>query len=193
MAETTLSALIAGLAGLFGAIIGGCIASINTWTQIKHQKEDAQIARFVKAREIYLLPLREALSKYMSNIIKGYTAFTVYNEEKEREADPKTLSSALGMYLKTLDVGAKLMEQIEALSWQSSDTRLLEMISDLKDKQFEIGNDVVNKAKELTKRAQYRPGELKNFVSEFNIVISNQSNRLIPINKRIEELLCGME
>src|SRR4030042_5507642 len=111
MSDITLGATIAGLSALIGALIGGGIASINNWTQIKHQREDALISRRIKARESYLFPLREALSNYLNNNIRGITAYAVLKEMERKGFKPEERTEAFKTWTASLEAGTQIMEQ----------------------------------------------------------------------------------
>src|SRR4030042_6207838 len=116
MSDITLGATIAGLSALIGALIGGGIASINNWTQIKHQREDALISRRIKARESYLFPLREALSNYINNNIRGAAAYRTLQDLQKRKFDRSEQIPSFKTMTDCLDVGGQIMEQIENLA-----------------------------------------------------------------------------
>ena len=67
--------VIGAIIGIIGVIIGGILISINRWIQMKHQGKEAGKERRIKAREGYLSPLRQALSKYMYMSVKGVAAY----------------------------------------------------------------------------------------------------------------------
>ena len=192
MSDVTLSAVIAGITGLFGALIGGNIVSINNWIQVKTQTREAKISRLIKSRETYLLPLRESLSKYMSISMKGFQAYAVLMEMQAQGVEGKDRITSFKTTMDSLDATAQIMEQIEALSWQSSDDKLHKMILDLKNKQPEVEITVRDQSKWIANIKDIPPEEWNARLSKLNSVISTQSQRLIPINKRIEDLLSGL-
>ena len=192
MSDVTLGTLIAGITGLLGALIGGGIASINNWIQVKSQTREAKIARLIKSRETYLLPLRESLSKYMSISMKGFQAYAVLMEMQAPGVEAKDRTTSFKTTTEASDAAAQIMEQIEALSWQSSDEELHRMILDIKNKQPEVEITVRDQSKWIANIKDIPPEEWNARLSKLNSVISTQSQLLIPINKRIEDLLSGL-
>ncbi len=83
-----MSDIVVGAAiGIIGVTIGGILTSINNWIQIRHQGKEAGKERRIRAREGYLIPLRQALSKYLSMSVRGVTAYTVIKELQEKGVD----------------------------------------------------------------------------------------------------------
>jgi Ni,Fe-hydrogenase I large subunit len=192
MSDITLGAIIAGLSGLLGALIGGAIASVNNWIQIKHQREDALISRRIKARESYLVPLREALSNYINNNIRGITAYAVLKEMERKKVEPEVRITAFKTMTASMDTGTQIMEQIENFAGQSPDAELRKMILDFKNQQVELEIIVKRNSKWLANITEINPEEWNAMLKEYNSIISTQRDRFIPINKRIEELLSGV-
>lgn len=191
MSDVILGALLAGLSGLFGVLIGGAIASVNSWIQIKSKTREAEISRRIKSRETYLISLRESLSKYLSISMKGYKAYGVFREMQAQGVEAKDSSTAFKTVTDTLDASGQIMEQIEALSMQSPNEELHRMILDIKNKQLEVEIILRNEAKWLANTKNIPSNEWNDRLLKLNTVISKQSQILIPINKRIESLLSG--
>jgi hypothetical protein len=192
MSDITLAAIIAGLSALIGASIGGGIASINNWIEIKHQRENALISRRIKVRESYLVPLREALSNYINNNIRGFAAYRTLQDLQKRNFDRSDQIPAFKTMTECLDASGQIMEQIENLAGQSADRSLRKMVLDFKNQQGDIEIIVKRNSNWLEKIDNSDPAEWNAMLKEYNSIIWAQRDRLIPINKRIEELLSGV-
>jgi hypothetical protein len=192
MSDITLGAIIAGLSALIGALIGGGIASINNWMQIKHKREDALLDRRIRDRERYLVPLREALSNYINNNIRGAAAYRTLQDLQKRKFDRSEQIPSFKTMTDCLDAGGQIMEQIENLAGQSPDCSLRKMILDFKNQQGDIEIIVKRNSNWLEKIENADPTEWNAMLKEYNSIIWAQRDRLIPINKGIEELLSGV-
>jgi len=189
-----MSDIVVGAAiGIVGVIIGGILTSINNWIQVKHQEKEARKERRVRAREGYLIPLRQALSKYMSISVKGITAYAVLKEMQEKGVEPKEQNKSFETMMDSLEAGSGVMSEIETLSGQTSDTILRKMILDIKNQQPEVESIVRYHSQWLANIKDIDPNRWNTLLQQYNSIVSSQLNRLVPINKRIEELLCGEE
>lgn len=183
--------VIGAIIGITGVIIGGILTSINNWVQIKHLEKEALIGRRIKAREGYLIPLRQALSKYMSMLVRGVTAYAVLEEMQEKGTEPEKQKEPFKTMMNSLEAASEVMKEIEMLSGQTSDASLSKMILDLKNQQPELELILKNYSKWFADLPNIDPIEWGKLLQQYNFIVSSQLNRLIPINKRIEELLCG--
>ncbi len=85
------------------------------------------------------------------------------------------------------------MDEIQILSGQTSDANLAAMILDIKNQRIELEPIVRRYSKWLVNVDLNKDIDWNALLRQYNSTISNQLSRLIPINKRIEELLCGEE
>ncbi len=177
--------------GIFGVIIGGLLTSINNWVQIKHKEKEGLIGRRIKAREGYLIPLRESLSKYMGNSIKGITAYAVLGELEAKTAEPEMRAKPFETMMASLETSSQVMEEIEYQSGQTDDTNLSKMILDFRNQQVDLETTLTSHSKWLANIAEIDPREWNELLQRYNSVVSSQRDRLIPINRRIQELLSG--
>lgn len=185
--------LIAQLGVIVGVITGGILTGAISFIQIRHQTKEARKDRRVRARESYLIPLRQALSKYMNMSFKGYSAYAVLKDMQEKGAEAEKQKEPFKTMMDSLDSTSVTMSEIEILSGQTSDTKLRKMILDIKNQQTEIEPIIRNYSKQFANIKDIAPANWNDFLRQYNTVVSDQLNRLIPINKRIEDLLCGEE
>lgn len=185
--------VVGAIIGIGGVIIGGILTSINNWVQIKHQEKEALIGRRAKAREGYLVPLREALSKYMSNSIKGVSAYAVLKEMQEKKMEPEMQTKSFETVMASLETGTQIMEEIDILSEQTHDTNLSKMMLDFKNQQIDLEITLRRHSKWFANRTEIDSQEWNKLLQKYNSVVSSQRDRLIPINRRIEELLSGQK
>ncbi len=183
--------IIVGVTGIVGVTVGGIVANIGSRTQLKHQEKEARIARLIKVREGYLIPLREALSKYMRESITGASAYGVVREMQEKGIERAAQHKVHETMMTSIETTAQLIKEIDNLSGQISDAKLSKMILDLRNKEGERELIVRRYSKWMANIADIEGGEWNALLNEYNSVISSQRSQLVPINKRIEELLSG--
>ena len=190
MSNIVQGALI-GIAGaIVGAIITAIIAYINTKSQLNLRIYEFQTDRLIKAREQVLMPLREAinLSLELSN---NYLILIVQMGEASKKEDKTKLKEAIKHWKEASGKLKEAKSNLEILIGQLSDTQLLQMIEEVKTAQEKEGEKVI----EVTVLA-HRPENmnietLKRLKGEFREVHNLTLNKLLPVNKRIEELLSG--
>ena len=177
--------------GIGGVIIGGILTSFNSWIQMKHQEREAGKERRIKAREGYLIPLRQALSKYMNMSVRGAAAYGVLKELEEKGVKPEDRLESFKTMMDSMEDTSESIKEIELLSSQTADTILRELILDIKNQQIEMEPIVKQYSKWFAHITEIPPSDWNDLLRKYNSMVSSQLNRLIPINKRIEELLCG--
>ena len=191
MSDIVLGAII----GVGGTIIGGALIGISSWmqlrVQLKHSEREALIGRRSKTRESYLIPLREALSKYIANAIKGISAYAVLKEMGKKKSEPELRMKPSETIMDSLEAGGQIMEQIDVLSGQTCDTDLSKMIEDFKQQQIDLEIELKPHAKLFANITEIDPQLWNSLLRQYNSAVSRQRQRLIPINRRIEELLSG--
>ena len=185
--------IVGAVIGIIGVIIGGILTSINNWIQIRHQGKEAGKERHIRAREGYLIPLRQALSKYMNMSVRGVTAYTVLKEMQEKGLEREEQKESFKTMMDSLKGGSEAMNEIEILSGQTSDANLRKMILDIKNHQPEVESILRHHSKWFANIKDIDPNSWNALLQQYNSIVSSQLNRLVPINKRIEELLCGEE
>lgn len=183
--------VIGATVGIIGVIIGGILTSVNTWIQIRHQGTEAGKERRIRAREAYLVPLRQALSKYINMSVRGVTAYTVLGELQEKGVERKDQMESFKTMMDSMKAEGECYDEIQILSGQTSDANLAKMILDIKNQRIELEPIVKRYSKWLANIKDIDPNDWNALLQQFNSIVSSQVSRLIPINKRIEELLCG--
>ncbi|MBI2832723.1 MAG: hypothetical protein HYX79_10755 [Chloroflexi bacterium] len=189
MSDTVVGAVIV----IIGVIIGGILTSINNWIQMRHQGKEARKERRIRAREGYLIPLRQVLSKYMNMSVRGYTAYTIFKEMQEKGEEREYQMDSFKKMMDFVKGASEAMNEIEIISGQTSDANLTKMVLDIKNQQPEVELIVRRYSKWFVNIKDIDPNDWKALQQQYNSIVSNQLNRLMPINKRIEELLCGEE
>jgi hypothetical protein len=191
MSDIVLGAIIGG--GF--AVIGGIVVGIINWKQLKdqlrHSEINALIDRRSKARESYLIPLREALSKYIANAIKGISAYAVLKEMERKKMELELRMKPYETIMDSFEAGGQIMDQIDILSGQICDIDLSKMIEDFKQQQIDLETELKPHAKLFANITDMDPKIWNSLLRQYNSAVSRQRHRLIPINKRIEQLLTG--
>jgi len=190
MSEIAQGALIMLGGTVLGALITAIIAYINTKSQLNLRIYELRTDRLIKARERVLIPLREAinLSLELSN---NYLILMVQMVEANKKEDKTELREAIKRWEEASDKSKEAKSNLEILIGQLSDSQLLQMIEEVKTAQEKESEKVI----EVTVLAHQPESmnietfkRLNRELREFhNITLS----KLLPLNKRIEELLSG--
>jgi hypothetical protein len=180
-----------GLIGVFvGAIVMGLISFINTRQQLTHGRERDRLDRFIRAKEAYLIPLRETIAEWVLYSRLEMVRWVVLKEEGLAKNDP-------GLYRKLYDDSMSVSKKQEELSRkldillsQVSDMNLYKQIESLKE-QTEQANlsiiPVVTLFRDIKDKIQ--PDQIAKAKEQSRILSDKIHNLLIPINQRIEILL----
>ena len=190
MSDIVQGALI-GIAGaIVGAIITAIIAYINTKSQLDFRIYELRTNNLIKAREKVLIPLREAMSQSLE-LANNYLILMVQMGEAAKKDDKTELREAIKRWEEASSKSKEVNSNFNILIDQLGDSQLLQMIEEVKTAQEEENGKVI----EVTVLA-HRPESmnietLKRLKSELKEVHNRTLYKLLPLNKKIEELLSG--
>jgi len=180
-----------GIAGaIVGAIITAIIAYINTKSQLDFRIYELRTNNLIKAREKVLIPLREAMSQSLE-LANNYLILMVQMGEAAKKDDKTELREAIKRWEEASSKSKEVNSNFNILIDQLGDSQLLQMIEEVKTAQEEENGKVI----EVTVLA-HRPESmnietLKRLKSELKEVHNRTLYKLLPLNKKIEELLSG--
>ena len=204
MSDFVQGALIGGAFAAIGSVITALITYYNTRRQIKGNLEQLSLRleqdtsekrqdRLVEARKTYLIPLRDIISRWSVELAKLPGLATSLSKLVQSSSD---ISSVTGsqIYRDSMEFTEKMrsMTQLhEVLIGQISDKKLLNMVMEVVKTQ---GEALVRRAEifdsiEMDKDFK----SLADAIDASNEILMNVQFKLVDINKRIEELLCGSE
>lgn len=206
--ETVSDIAQGALIGITGTMIGALITGIISYIiakqqinasrealnqQLKYKEQETLIDNLIKAREKVLIPLREAVSSSLV-LADNALVLTVQMQEANKKPDKKELSEAIQRWeeafhkAREADTGlAKLRYQISAshlgkiideviMSGEREDINIAELVIRAHElKGWDI--DISNKARSIT--------------DGLKVIRKRIFDKLLPVNRRIEELLSG--
>jgi len=187
---------IVGVGGTaLGSITTGIISHFNSKQQIKarleeidqqqdYSREQAEIERLIKHREPVLLHLREIMSKWVQ--LSGEAQrMTV----RLKRADPRDRADENKLWEESLDQSAQVTSELEVVQGQLSDATLGQMIEKVIETYEEISKDSIRLHLLLvdTKSSD----DTSRILKEYRLIQNKLRGYLLPINKRIDELLVG--
>ena len=190
MPEIVQGALI-GIAGaIVGAIITAIVAYINTKSQLNLRIYELRTNRLIKAREKVLIPLREAINRSLE-LSNSYIILMVQMVEADKKADKTELREAIKRWEEASDKSKEAKSNLEILIGQLSDSQLLQMVDEVKAAQENENTKVIEVTVLAHQKESMNIETMKRLNNEFREIHNRTLNKLLPVNKRIEELLSG--
>jgi hypothetical protein len=183
--------VIWGLVGvLVGSILTALITLINTRQQLTHRKEEERLDRLLRARETYLIPLRETIAEWIRYSRLTMVRMVIIKDEGLAERDPKLYKNLYDDLMSVSGKEEELSRKLNILLSQVSDINLYKQIELLKEQTEQANISIIPMIillRDLKDKIQLdQVAEIKN---QCNISNDKIHNLLIPINQRIETLL----
>jgi len=190
MSDIAQGALI-GIAGtIVGAIIAAIIAYINAKSQLKLRVYELRNDRLIKARERVLIPLREAINRSLE-LSNNYLILMVQMGEANKKEDKTELREAIKRWEEASGKSKEAKSNLEILIGQLSDSQLLRMIEEVKVAQEGESGKVIEVTVLAHQPESMNIGTMKRLNRELREFHNTTLSKLLPLNKRIEELLSG--
>jgi len=190
MSEVIQGALI-GIAGaIVGTIITAAVAHINTNSQLKLRIYELRTDRLIKARERALIPLREAINMSLE-LSNKYSRLMVQMGEISKKEDEKELGEAIKRWEEASGESERAKSNLEVLIGQLNDSKLMRLIEEVKVAQEAENQKVIEVTALAYQRKHWNIEDMKRLNGQFREVHNITLNKLLPVNKRIEELLSG--
>ena len=209
MSDIVLGAIIGFAASALGTIITGIINYKNSKLQVsasreqlamqhKYQEEQSRIDRLVESRENVLIPLREALSRWMEisnqghkNISRVEGSLEKFKKEPASKELREKLEKEVRLYEEASSRSQEASEELAVFQGQISDATLDQLIEAAKrvelaaaigrgallrifDDPFSVDDDTIQAAH-----------------GKDNQMLEEMRKALLRVNKRIEQLLNG--
>ena len=190
MPDIVQGALI-GIAGaIVGAAITAIIAYINTKSQLNLRIYELRTDRLIKTRERVLIPLREAINQSLG-FSNRYLILMVQMGEANKKADKTELREAIKRWEEASSKSEEARFNLEILIGQLSDSKLIQLIEEVKTAQENENTKVIEVTVLAHQPESMNIETMKRLNSEFREIHSKTLNKLLPVNKRIEDLLSG--
>ncbi|MBL7126633.1 MAG: hypothetical protein ISS58_05450 [Dehalococcoidales bacterium] len=190
MSDIVQGALIAIAGTIVGAIITAIIAYINTRSQLNLRLYELRTDRLTKAREKVLIPLREAISQSLE-LSNNHLRLMVQMGEANKKEDKIELSEAIRRWEEASEKSKEADANLEILIGQLSDSQLLRMIEEVQTNQAKEGEKVIEVTVLAHQPESWNIRTMKRLNSELREIHNITLEKLLPVNKRIEELLSG--
>jgi hypothetical protein len=182
--------------GISGVIVGAIITAVSSYlinkSQIETRLLEARIDRLIKAREQVLIPLREKMSQSLGLSEDALKQMVIMTETYKRGANVKEMEEAKKRWEEASGKSRETDTEFENLRRLVSDSRLYQMIEEVKDAEGKESRKIM----EIMMRA-HSPEYYQNIEAfsaltrELTEIRKRIFDNLLPLNKRIDELLSG--
>ncbi len=203
MSDIVLGALIGVGAAVLGSIITGIISYKNSKLQINarheelnqqlsHQEREARRNRLIEARKELLLDLRRTISEWVeySNQQVNMTVRLKNAVERYDNASPERQLEIME-FTRVSERMKQLTSQLEILRAQVSDSILGNLIEAVRVKQFEVEWERMPLLRFFNNPEGADADTLESAFQKDELLREEIQNRVLQVNKRIEELLSG--
>jgi len=191
MSDIVQGALIGISGAIVGAIITAIISYINTRSQLDLRIYEIRTDRLIKARERVLIPLREGMAQYLKLANTALIMTVRLQGTYQRGDDPKDIREEIKRWEEASVGFREALAKLETVQSQLSDARLYKMIEEVKNTEEQERPKII----EAVMRVQDTKISTLEIVNQTNKDITEAQKRifakLLPVNKRIEELLSG--
>jgi len=202
MHDIVLGAII----GLAGAAVGSGITAFFSYKSTKlqlganradlqlrleSQAKEARRDRLIETRKVYLLPLSQAISKWVESTIQE-TNMSVRREESKRKGEFDPENSALALK-EAMDKCREWTSRVTNMRGQISDKTLDNLIEDAATLMSDVNAARMPILRLLNNAAGTDTNTLIAASEEERRLVRLLHDHLIRANKRIEELLSGDE
>lgn len=188
MSDIVLGALIGVVAAVIGAAITGSINYKNSKLQISARRDEAQIDRLIKIREKVLIPLRGAISQSLE-LANNALVLMVQMGEAQKKSDAAEMEKAIQCWKEASEKSKETSTTLEILRGQVSDSQLYQMIDEVKKSQENENTKIIEITMRAHKPENWNVESMNALNNELKEVRKRIFNKLLPVNKRIDELL----
>ena len=192
MSDIMQGALI-GIAGaIVGAVITAGIAYINTKSQLNLRIYELRTDRLIKAREQVLIPLRAIMSQSLGLAEYALKQMVIMTEAHKGGVDAKEMQEAKKRWEEASKESREASAEFENLRRLVSDSRLYQMIEEVKEAEEKEKIKIIEIMMNAHNPQYYQNTEaLSALTSELKEARKRIFDKLLVMNKRIEELLSG--
>ena len=202
MSEVAQGALI-GISGtIVGALITGIISFIIAKQQInasqdvlnqelKHKIEESLCENRIKAREKVLIPLREAIGTSFA-LSDDYLTLLIQMVEANKKPDKEELTETTKRWE---ELGEKLNlvdSDLNKLRYQINDPQLNQLIDEAKISKEQENINIIELKYRAYNPESWEMNTMQGITDELRTVNKRVFENILPVNRRIEELLSGV-
>ncbi len=189
-----LIAIVSGLVGFAGSYLVTKSQNDARLDELRlrldRESEEAKRNRVIEARKSYLVPLREVLSKWLRASNDNYSAAVRFQAAQEK-GDEARLRETFIELLKQMEESRGLSIQLDIHRGQISDAKLDQLIERATKADSNTAVERMRLVDWLNKNAALDAATIRAEWSRYEAILSQLRAELVPINKRIEELLSG--
>jgi hypothetical protein len=183
------------LIGIGGAIVGAAItaiiAYINNKSQVNLRIYELRTERLIKAREEVLIPLREAIAQSLEFANKALILMVRMDGAYKRQAEPKVILKEIHLWEEASEKSSEVSAKLEILRSQVSDSRLYHMIEEIMNSAEEENPKIIEAVMRVQDPKNLNMEILRTSLKDLTEARKRIFDKLLPVNKRIEELLSG--
>ncbi len=190
MPDLVLGAIIGVGGTIIGALIAGITSYIITRMQIKARRYDLRFESLIADRKSVLIPLREAVSKWLV-LSNEVLTMTVRMGEANKKGNIKELQKEIQLWEKASDKASKASSDLENLRGQISDPKLDQFIQEAINAQREESIELIRIVQRAHKPENWTIEKFGVIVKEHEEILKRLRSKLLIVNKRIQELLSG--
>jgi len=191
VSDIVQGALIGIGGAIVGAIITAAIAYINTKSQINLRIYELRTDSLIKAREKVLIPLREAMTQSLELANKALIMMIRMDGAYKRKEDPKEIREEIQRWEEASRKSSEASAKFEILRNQVSDAQLYQMIEDVKNEEEEQNPKIIEAVMRVQDTKNLNMETLRATLKDLAEARRRIFDKLLPVNKRIEELLSG--
>ena len=192
MSDIVQGALIGISGAIVGAIITAIISYINTRSQLDLRIYELRTDRLIKAREKVLIPLRAIMSQSLGLAEDALKQTVIVLEAHKRGADAKEMQEAKKRWEEASHKSREADAEFENLRRLVSDSRLYQMIEEVKNAEEKERRKIIEIMTHAHNPQYYQNIEAFSALTrELTEVRKRIFDKLLVMNKRIEELLSG--
>ena len=191
MSDIVQGALIGIGGAIVGAIFTAAIAYINTKSQINLRIYELRTDSLIKAREKVLIPLREAMTQSLELANKALIMMIRMDGAYKRKEDPKEIREEIQRWEEASRKSSEASAKFEILRNQVSDAQLYQMIEDVKNEEEEQNPKIIEAVMRVQDTKNLNMETLRATLKDLAEARRRIFDKLLPVNKRIEELLSG--
>ncbi len=190
MSDIVLGALIGIGGAIVGAIITAVISYINTKSQLDFRIYELRTDRLIKAREQVLIPLREAVS---SSLVLANRALilSIQMQEANKKPDKKELSEAIQRWEEASQKRGEADIGLDKLRNQINDSHLDKMIDEVIVASEREDINIAKLVIRLHEPESFNIDTVQSITNELRVIRKRIFDKVLPVNKRIAELLSG--
>lgn len=202
MSDIILGALIGVGGAALGSIITGIIAYYRSKQQISarsqelsqqlaYNEQQARINRQIKLRERSLIPLKEAVSKWLVAQNKEQVMIVRMETAYNKKSDSKEIAQEIKLWEESGKNNLQVTSELEALQGQLSDSTLNQMIEIAKESCWEASQEGIRLLFIISNPKDSDTNLMLRTIKEYRSHLNKLRGYLFTVNKRIDDLLIG--